>query len=430
MSAFPPPTNGYFNGATYNSAYFNELNTTSVTKEYLEENYLPRVGAPTDLASLTTFTGQLLVENKGTFDNDIVLAGTQGTQAIQYPNGSRQTTAMNTLPTSQIASYATVTTDTNGAISAVTPGTGVFPMDVVLSGTQGTRALQFPNSSKQYTAMNTLPISQVSKYATVTTDTNGAISAITAGDGIFPMDVVLSGTQGTRALQFPNASKQYTAMNTLPASQTYTYPTITTDANGAIKTITSNTISNALRIATAYRTTTLTWLNFGITVSGGVNGPWAQNEFFTIKYSISVDYNASTTSPFQFQSYGTANGVMDIYPYRFGTGWCSNNNAPSIAQLPNAINGNSNYNMVDTGVSPAGGTIAPSGRQFWSYPSATIGGLNTFYVNGSTNTIIFQIVNPSGFTSTASYTVGIEFELLNSGANKSTISSTYFDTNF
>jgi len=114
MSAFPPPTNGYFTGATYNSAYFVDSSSNAVTKEFLEENYLPRVGNPTDAAESTFFDGEIIESQ------NIILAGTQGDQYIQWPNGSKQYTAMNGLTTNLTATYATVTTDQDGAIKTVT----------------------------------------------------------------------------------------------------------------------------------------------------------------------------------------------------------------------------------------------------------------------------------------------------------------------
>jgi hypothetical protein len=145
---------------------------------------------------------------------------------------------------------------------------------------------------------------------------------------------------------------------------------------------------------------------------------------------MSVDYNANSSSPNQFQNYGTATGTMDIYPYRFGTNWCANANAPAIAQLPNAINGNSNYNMVATGTNPIGGAIAPSGRQFWSYPGVTMGGTNIFYVHGGLSSLVFQIVNPSGWLSGSSFTYSLVVELLSTGANRASITTSGFNTNF
>lgn len=246
----------------------------------------------------------------------------------------------------------------------------------------------------------------------------------------FTGDISLQGTAGSQSITFPNESKQFTAMNTLPSSQTYTNSTITTDANGAIASITSGQVQNSAKIATAYGSTTNTYLDFNINTAGGTSGSWLQNQFFTIRYNISIDYNPSTTTPYQFQNNGTATGTMDIYPYRFGSNWCKGSNAPNITQLPNAINGNSNYNMVDTGTSPIGGQIAPNGREFWSYGGATVSGTNSFYLGGGINTLYFQLANPSGWSSGKSFTYSIEIELLSTGANASPITTSGFNTNF
>eukprot|EP01039_Chlorochromonas_danica_P011551 gene11551-12932_t len=336
MSAFPPPTNGYFNGATYNSAYFTDSNSNAVTKEYLQENYLPRVGNPTDVAESTYFQGEIIE------GQNILLVGTQGDQYIQWPNGSQQKTAFLGLP------------------------------------------------EGEYT------------YATITTDADGAISSVAQGTGEFPMDIVLTGTQGTQYIQYPNGSQQFTAMNTLPANQTYNLATVKTDANGAISSITSNTIPTTtipVKVASAYGTYSGSYISFTINTNGSTSGAWLQNQFFTIRYTISLDFNPSSSSPNQYQSYASAIGTMDIYPYRFATNWCSNSNAPAYGQLPNSINGNSNYNMVDSGTTSNGSAIAPSGRQFWSYPSATISNTNSFYIQGTKSSLVFQLVNPYGWSS-------------------------------
>ena len=270
MSAFPPPTNGFYNGATYNSAYFVDSDSTGVTKEYLEENYLPRVGNPTDVAESTYFQGEIIE------DSDIILAGTQNTQCIQYPNKSKQFTAMNTLPANQTITYATIQTDGNGAISAISNGTGWFYTNIILAATQG-QYIQWPNGTKQQTAMNGLVANQTYPYATITTDAYGVIKTLAAGTGAFATNITLTGTQGTQYIQYPNASQQFTAMNTLPANQTYNYATITTDANGAINAISSNSIpsSVSIKLASAYGSTANNFINYGVNVSGGINGPWA-----------------------------------------------------------------------------------------------------------------------------------------------------------
>lgn len=121
---------------------------------------------------------------------------------------------------------------------------------------------------------------------------------------------------------------------------------------------------------------------------------------------------------------------MDVYPYRFGTNWCSNSNGPALGQIPSTINGNSNFNMIDTGTTPNGGVIAPSGRQFWTYPAGSISGPNISYLHGTQGSIVFQLVNPSGWTSNASFTYSIEVELISSGANSSSITTSGFNTKF
>lgn len=308
MSAYSAPSNGYFVGATYNSAFFVDSDSDTVTKDYLDTYYLARTGNPTSEAETTTFAGDIIEDE----------------------------------------------------------------------------------------------------------------------------DIILNGTQGENYIQFPNSTKQYTAMNTLTASTTYNYATVTTDSNGAISSLTSNSLPSYsfTKVALAYGTYSSSYTSFTInTSSGGTTGSWSQNQFFTIRYTISVDYNASSSSPYQFQNYGMATGTMDIYPYRFGSNWCAVANAASLAQLPNSINGNSNYNMTDSGSTNIGGAIAPSGREFWSY-GAAVTGTNCFYLNGTKSSIVFQLVNPSGWSSGSSFTYNIMIELLSSGAAKGTVYTNGFNTNF
>ncbi len=52
MSAFPPPTNGFYTGATYNSLYFVDSDTSTVTKEYLEETICHVLATPSMLRNL------------------------------------------------------------------------------------------------------------------------------------------------------------------------------------------------------------------------------------------------------------------------------------------------------------------------------------------------------------------------------------------
>ena len=60
-------------------------------------------------------------------------------------------------------------------------------------------------------------------------------------------------------------------MNTLPANQTYTYATVTTDANGAINSITSNSIPAPIipvKVASAYGTYSSSYISFTINTNG------------------------------------------------------------------------------------------------------------------------------------------------------------------
>ena len=75
MATYAPPNNGYYEGSTYNSSYFNNVidTTAIITEEYLQANYLQRVGAPTDDATITTFAGQINIVDSS--DESFITAG-------------------------------------------------------------------------------------------------------------------------------------------------------------------------------------------------------------------------------------------------------------------------------------------------------------------------------------------------------------------
>jgi len=132
--------------------------------------------------------------------------------------------------------------------------------------------------------MNTLPANQTLTYATVQTDANGAITSISNGTGEFPMNIVFTGMQG-QYIQWPNGTKQQTAMNDLVANQTYTNATITTDAYGVIKTLATGTIPTPtipVKVASAYGTYSSSFTSFTISTNGGTSGAWAQNQFLLL----------------------------------------------------------------------------------------------------------------------------------------------------
>ena len=234
-----------------------------------------------------------------------------------------------------------------------------------------------------------------------------------------------------------------------------------------------------IKKATAYGNITGGYKNFTLNVNGGTGGSWLQNEYFTIRYTMSVNYNPNPNSPGQFQSYGSAVGTMQIYPYRFAPYWCSDiyyqHSGPGFAQLPSTIYSDSSYGYVNktthtvvtsvtTTIVPAETIpgyfipglgerpreyvppetipaytvetpnyntyyIAPNGREFFSTWS-NIAGTNPFYIYGDTGILNFQMVNPSGISSSLPFTYDITIELINTGANKSAITSSGFDINF
>ena len=197
------------------------------------------------------------------------------------------------------------------------------------------------------------------------------------------------------------------------------------------------------QIATSYGSTTSPSIKFSLNVLDQVqqSGPWLQNDYFIVRYTISANGAPNTSDPGQFTNYGSATGTMQIYPYRFSGNWCQMTNEASKAQLINGINGNNNYNDVDTGTDSSGNPICPLGKEFFSI-LGSISGSNVFFISGTNTSLDFEIANldiyPNGWSDVkwdpnavhASFTYDICIEVINNGANKSLITSSGFNINF
>lgn len=68
MSEQVPPTDGYYPGVAYNPAFFESSSSTSsgssgVSQQYVDDNFLEKVGNPISTADTTAFDGQIISTN-------------------------------------------------------------------------------------------------------------------------------------------------------------------------------------------------------------------------------------------------------------------------------------------------------------------------------------------------------------------------------
>jgi hypothetical protein len=91
MATFPPPTT-YFNGILYNPSFFNSATGSYVTTTYATTNYFRRSGTATSIASSSTFTGLIILQNTGEstsyLTGSITTAGGLGVAKNIYTNGT------------------------------------------------------------------------------------------------------------------------------------------------------------------------------------------------------------------------------------------------------------------------------------------------------------------------------------------------------
>jgi hypothetical protein len=273
-------------------------------------------------------------------------------------------------------------------------------------------------------------------------------SAITAsGSSNTLADVLVSGNSaGSTAINMNNqnisavgtlsfATTSQTSAYTGGPSGSYTNTNMTIDANGKISAISSGSggTSNGFPYAkysirnTTQSTIQTLWLN----TSGGINGPWAQNSCFTIRLSASFAWNFTGSGSGNALNNSTTTGYYDIYPYRFSPNWCQRTNAIRYGNLStNAINGDSSFGVVDTSEpNGSGDTICPQGRQFWGYDLVNAGstpGTCQISVSGSQGSMYITLVNPNGWSGNAAWNAEVNLELVNVGANSSTISTSGF----
>lgn len=146
--------------------------------------------------------------------------------------------------------------------------------------------LRFPNASQQTTAMNTLTPSLNCPIASITTDATGAISSLSSNTAL-----------SVNSITYSNSSIQTTAMNTLTASLNCSIASITTDANGAISSLSNNTALSVSSITypdSTVQTTAGTTSTIPTTVINAVNAgtsltltPSGSSSFQNFKFNYS-----------------------------------------------------------------------------------------------------------------------------------------------
>ena len=152
-------------------------------------------------------------------------------------------------------------------------------------------------------------------------------------------------------------------------------------------------------------------------------GQYLENDFFTIRYNISNNYNF-TNSITATTNTANSTGYVDIYPARMAYGSATFADVLNYNVINNTLNGSSAYDMNST---------LSRGRWFWAYnQSNTNAPRNLFYLfqqafTVSTLTIGLYLPNPSPGNQ---YTNSFNIELLSSLNQANLTSSGFITTNF
>jgi len=122
-SSIPP--NPWFSTINFNESFF-ASNTSSITLQYANANYLKRVGIATSVASNTSFSGNVSVDGILTCNNNVIvnnksldIDGALG--QIRYADNKVQNTAY-TGGTAGTYTSTNMTIDANGKISSISSG--------------------------------------------------------------------------------------------------------------------------------------------------------------------------------------------------------------------------------------------------------------------------------------------------------------------
>jgi hypothetical protein len=177
MASYPKPTN---TGSTFNSSNWIAPTINSADSAYLNANYcqFPTLQGAINTKNLTT-TGSIGVSS------NIVMNGVSGVNYIQFPDGTKQTTA-----TQDFSGYAF--TDVSNNFSKL----NTFNGNLAIGGVNGVNYIQYPDGTRQYTAPAGDDINTV--YNDVSnTFLNGTIQTFQGSN---------STTNITAPLQFSNVS--------------------------------------------------------------------------------------------------------------------------------------------------------------------------------------------------------------------------------
>jgi hypothetical protein len=133
MASYPKPTN---TGSTFNSSNWIAPTINSADSAYLNANYcqFPTLQGAINTKNLTT-TGSIGVSS------NIVMNGVSGVNYIQFPDGTKQTTA-----TQDFSGYAF--TDVSNNFSKL----NTFNGNIAIGGVNGVNYIQYPDGTRQYTA--------------------------------------------------------------------------------------------------------------------------------------------------------------------------------------------------------------------------------------------------------------------------------------
>ena len=200
-----------------------------------------------------------------------------------------------------------------------------------------------------------------------------------------------------------------------------------------VKNLISNLQYTYSKKANFYNTINDPTRNFFINIDnpapGGISD-WGPNDFFTIRYKLSMTYPI-VPYPDANPNASIYAGYLDIYPWRIPSTLIIGTSQINV--INNNINGNTAYYI---GTSQP--TWAPNGRQMWAYNSTNYGlnppPLYLMAVNNSlTPTISMKFIlnNPAGPTITSLYYVDFTFELISWGSSTpQKITTSGFNTNF
>lgn len=185
MSVYPPPID---QGTIFNPIDYG-VETDTITIEYLNTHFIKYPTAQ----GLATFVG---TSNQGTTTAGGLISANSGIDItsgnLQFPDNTTQTTAMKTLTASQTYTNSTITTDAQGAISAVASGSvpsssltfysGTIPSTSVATGANGSAVVSVNSPTGQLVAGTWLVVAQVHMASA---NGYGAYSSIPSGQGCF-----------------------------------------------------------------------------------------------------------------------------------------------------------------------------------------------------------------------------------------------------